>query len=439
MAAKETHLPQGVLRAVVISQMLFMAGHSLTSGGFLNYMFFQFAPSAFAVALLATLPDAAGMLGLASRWLSRYCGGRKRLWLISFLVARLTSLLIPAALIWREDVPFVSAQVFILICVGIWHMCQAVSFLAYLSWISALVKDNRWGHLFAAQGVAGLVVRLIIPTLIALWRENIIKKTSPEWEVVSYAVIFVLGSGLCVLSMVPLLSLPEAEAPEDSENPQSIVPFGKRLWGVLRDTKYRRLLAHWWWLSLFQGLTQAILWKYRINVLNISLPTFLMMDAGMFLLQIPMSVWAGRLCDRGRLWPAYVWSVVGVSFSMLFYVAATKETWWLLVIGHLLFGFFGMVNVCLNTASLRLAPGDDNLMQISVLRQVGSAVAAASGLLAGWWLDRFLQSNEGVGLGAGCRILMVLSWAGRLLAVMWLLPFLWRGDHAGETESAGES
>ncbi|MEZ5943978.1 MAG: MFS transporter [Planctomycetaceae bacterium] len=440
MAERETIQPEGVLSAVVVSQMLFMAGHSLTSttSGFLTYSFFEFAPSAFAAALLLTLPDAAGMFGLATRWLSQYCGGRKRVWMTSFLAARVASFLIPIALVWREQVPLVSAQTFILICVGVWHMCQAVSFLAYLSWISVLVKDNRWGRLFAAYSVASLVVRFVLPTVIALWREHSLQDASPVWKMGSYAVVFALGGLLCLASMIPLLRLPDA-IPEETHKPSGSSPSTvNRMWSVLKDSKYRRLLAHWWWLSLFQGLTQAILWKYRINVLNISLPTFLMMDAGMFLLQIPMSIWAGQLCDRGRLWPAYAWSVAGVSFSMLFYIAATKETWWLLVVGHLLFGFFGMINVCLDTASLRLAPRDDNLMHISLLRQVGSVLAAASGLFAGWWLDRFLAANQGVGLGTGCRILMVLSWAGRILAVIWLLPFLWTVDRTGETESAGE-
>lgn len=407
-----------------------MAGHALTStsGGFLTYFFYEFAPSAFAVALLMTLPDVAGLAGMLTRKLSEVCGGRKRVWLGASLLARVASALVPLSLFWHHGPLETYPQLFILVCVGIWHVFQAVSFLAYLSWIAALLPDSRWGHFNASRTVAGVVVTLILPTAVACWREYAIQGASPEWRLGTYSLVFIAGTLLSLLSILPLLWLPDPDANTTTapvaSHARSIPRVG--LLDVLRDAQFRCLLAQWWWLSLFQGLTQAVLWKFRISVLQISLPIYLVMNSVMLLLQIPLGIWMGKLCDGNRHWLPYVISIVVLSFSMLLYAAATPATWWLVFIAHGLFGLFGLINVGLDTASLKLAPQHDNLMHLAVFRQAGSLLAGIAGLLGGLWLDHFVSqgATKAAGLDVGCRVLLIVSWIGRLTAAAWLLPYL---------------
>ena len=418
-----------VVQRVVISQLLFIAGHSLTStsSGFLTYFFYEFAPSTVAIAILMTLPDVAGLLGMATRYLTAWCGGRKRLWLVSSLLARAVAAIIPLSLFWTGGTLRYAPQAFVLVCVGVWHVLQTFAFLAYLSWIADLVPGKRWGHLFASRNVAGVLVTLVLPTIVALWREYLVKDWSPDAKMISYAAVFTVGGVLSLASLLPLLTLPEIAQVPPADKSFSFHGWAGVL-GVLVDRNYRYLLLHWWWLSLFQGLTQAVLWKFRISILHISLPVYLLMNALMLLLQIPMSFFGGWLCDRGRQWEACIASVAIVSFAMLPMLFAEAQSWWLLIMTHALFGVFGMVNVCLDTTSLRLAPPRDNVLHLSVLRQIGSVIAGVAGLLGGYWLDRFVASasSPDSGLDAGCRWLILISWIGRFLAAAWLLPLLMR-------------
>ena len=84
-----------VTRAVVWNQVLFTAGNSLVSGGFLLFFAREFGAAGVWIALLAVLPESAGALGLATRWIARRCGGRRAVWLACSMGARLVSLGIP--------------------------------------------------------------------------------------------------------------------------------------------------------------------------------------------------------------------------------------------------------------------------------------------------------------------------------------------------------
>lgn len=412
-----------VTRAVVYSQMLFVAGHSLTTGGFLSYFFEEFGPSAFALALLQILPDASEASGLTARWINRRAGGHKKTWAITFLLARLSALLIPFSLFWEFTSLHTQPQIYILSCVVLWHVFQGIAFVTYLSWLSELVPEVGWGRFFARRNIAELMIRLVVPIGIALLRRKVLDASPHDLEVISYAVIFTLGSGLCLTSMLPLLRLPDSVPP--SRNDSAVAT--SLLSSLMSSRAFLLLLAHGWWLSLFQGLTQAVLFKFRVRVLGISLETFLLLNALMYALQIPLSLWAGRLCDRGRDWDAYLWSLLVVSAAMLVYLSATASTWWLLFLAHALFGVFGMVNVCNFTIALKLAPEKDNLMHLALFRQIGGLLAGIAGLVGGLWLDDLIQnaSNPADGLDWGCRLLMLISWLGRVTAVLWLLPLAW--------------
>lgn len=427
-----------ILAAVMWGQLLFMAGHSLTSpsGGFLTYFFYEFGPSALAVALLKTLPDVAGLAGLAASPLARWIGSRKHLWLGGLLAARCISLLIPLNNGWQGEPgselrpPAIGGVSGFLIVLTVWHLLQAVAFMAYLSWLGSLLPDQRWGRLFARRQLGGLLVLLIVPLGAAQLKDQVLNPLSPMAELWGYTLVHWTGNALCLLSMIPLLRLPADAAPRVLEVPggSCLLRGFRRMQRVWGDRSYRLLLLHGWWLAFFQGLTQAVLWQFRVKVLHISLSTYLLLDASMVLLQIPFGIWGGRLCDSGREWSAYFWGVLAVSSALLFYLAATPQTWWLLFVAHAVFGVFGLVNVCVDTVGLKLAPRQDNLLHLATFRQGGSLLAGLAGLLGGYWLDRL--TADGLwglqGVEAGSRLLMMVSWMGRLTAACWLLPLWWQ-------------
>src|SRR5690606_28631858 len=83
---------------------------------------------------------------------------------------------------------------------------------------------------------------------------------------------------------------------------------------VSRSLKF--LLAARWWLAFFQGLTQAVLFKYAFDHLKISLTTYIIFTSLMIFLQMPMAWWAGRRCDAFREKSTLFWGMLVVSFAM---------------------------------------------------------------------------------------------------------------------------
>ena len=226
-APAEQQSERQILAAVMWGQLLFMAGHSLTSpsGGFLTYFFYEFGPSALAVALLKTLPDVAGLAGLAASPLARWIGSRKYLWLGGLLAARLVSLLIPLNHAFPTGpgselpLPGIDSVNGFLIVLTVWHLLQAVAFLAYLSWLGSLIPDQRWGKLFARRQLGGLLVLLIVPLCAAYLKDQVLKPLSPAAELWGYTLVHWGGNALCLLSMLPLLRLPADAAPALPESP----------------------------------------------------------------------------------------------------------------------------------------------------------------------------------------------------------------------------
>lgn len=86
-----------IARRVVWSQMLWMAGYSLTTGPFLSYFGQDLGAKGRGTALLLIVPELAGVLGLCTRGVIRRFRGRKRVWVTFALLARAFSLGIPLA------------------------------------------------------------------------------------------------------------------------------------------------------------------------------------------------------------------------------------------------------------------------------------------------------------------------------------------------------
>src|SRR5690606_3073129 len=135
----------------------------------------------------------------------------------------------------------------------------------------------------------------------------------PEQKLISYAVIFVLGNLLAVLAIVPMLRLQDPKTVENSNQERSSrLPTWLVIRSALSHSSFRWILLHGWWLSFAQGLTQTAFVKYSIGVLHISVEWYYVMSGTMYLLQLPLTMLAGRLSDRGWDKPVLFGSVTAV-------------------------------------------------------------------------------------------------------------------------------
>ncbi len=419
-AADDQTVPQNaqVIPRVVANQMLFQAGNSLTTGSFFNYFVSGFHPSAFWLAVLMILPETCqSMSALVARFCS-WMGYKKQVWVIGLTIGRLASMMIPLALLFpTTQGQQTTALIYILCCTVIWYLAQGISYVSYYSWLSDLAPRSRWGKLFSRRQIASLLVGVFMPLGTLALRNQFLKTLPDEAERWSYAVIFTLGGLLVLASTGPLLSLPEIPSTAAQRKPiQWIAALtGNRSFGYL--------LASRWTAAFFQGLTQAVLFKYAYDVLKIPLQTYLSLISLMLLLQIPVSWWAGKLSDSNRDREGMFLGLLLVSLSMPCWLASSAEHWWWLIVAYSLWSAFALVNVCGVNMCLKLAPRGNNLGHFALYEQISGLIAGLAGLLGGWGLDQLLSyaTTAGAPKTSAFLTLMTISTCGRILAPFWLL------------------
>jgi len=406
---------------VVLGQMLFTAGHALSSGGFLYYFANEFRPSAALFALLQVMPEIAETAGLFVRPLIRQVRSRKRVWMACLVLGRVAALGIPAMAFPELQPRGVNPFWIIIGCVGMWYACQGLSYIAYISWLSDLAPEQRWGRFFAARQIGMLAVTLVATNAVALARDRWLwglPEDSRDW---SFVAIFVTGNALALASILPLLSLPDVAA----RTAASVLPTWTMLRTALADRSYRFFVAQGWWLACAQGLSQTALYKYQVDVLHLPISTYYAMTSLMLGLQLPLSFVAGRLSDHYGDRRPLLLTLLAISPALLFWIAATPETWWLLFAAYGLWGLFGIVNLCQQNLALRLAPASDNTLQFALFRQIGGLLAGLAGLGGGLWLDALLSESTTVSLGDSrlgpFQIVFAVSLLGRVTAPLWLL------------------
>ncbi|MCA9075746.1 MAG: MFS transporter [Planctomycetaceae bacterium] len=412
-----------VTRAVVISQLLFSAGNVLTTGGFLYYYANAFGPSAFQFSLLLILPELAETAGLFARPVAARVGSRKRTWLACLLMGRMFALGVPLmslpVITTGVEWPFES----IIGWVAFWYVLQGIAYACFISWLTDLAPQTNWGRLFARRKLAMLAIMIVVPVVAGQLRSRWANTLPENEKLVTYVSIFLIGNGLVMASVLPLLKLPDVT----SDSPELI---SRSAWQAFRDSfvdpSLRWMLLHGWWLSFAQGLTQSALFRYQVNVLHIPVETYYALNGLMLLIQMPLTTLAGRLSDRGFDKPTLFWGVTAVSGAMLFWLIATPDRWWLLAGAYVVWGLFGFVNICGRNLLLKLSPLSDNTMQVALFRQVGGLFAAFAGLLGGIWLDRMTGSNTSLVLAgfvlSPFQIIFLTSFLGRLTAGLWVLP-----------------
>ncbi len=418
---------QRVTRAVVWNQGLWTAGYSLTTGGFLLYFGYELGATGFLIALLLATPETVGIAGLLARWMIQRMGSRKRVWFMFSLLARLVSLGIPL-LAFPAYRPAGISPLWIMVgCLAAYQSLQAVAYLAYLSWMTDLVPEHHWGRFFAKRNIAKLVVLLVVPVVGGYmrdaWKEWLREGSMPpETALLAYVAAFVIGVVVLLISMIPLLRLPDV-----SVRSATVSVSDWRLIGdAWRNRSLRFLLVHNWWLAFANGLTQAAFFTYQRGPLDISLGTFYLLIGVMRVVKIPVSALAGFLCDRfGNKAPLF-WSLVVAGSALAFWLLATPERWWWLFAAYLLWGGFAAANISGRNLALKLSPRSDNATQLALFRQVAGLLAGVSGLLGGLWLDSLRESQFLIAWDnyrfESYQLLFLVSWIGRMTAVLWILP-----------------
>ncbi len=413
---ERTYSVATVTRAVVLSQALFTAGNSLTTGGFFNYFVNDLHPGAFLFALVQIAPENSEAMSFFSRWLIVRFYNRKLVWIYGLLLARVVALLIPLAILYPHKSWTGVPMIYILTCTVVWYVCQGAAYLSLISWLSDLVPEQNWGKFFAQRRMAHLAILIIVPISAGMLRKHYLNGFSSSAEHWIYAIIFIVGGLLAIASIIPMLRLPHVSWR------QQATARNVSLFKILAENhNLHFLLASRWWLAFFQGFSQIVLLQFSMNVLKVPLETYYIFSALMYLTQILFSWQAGRLSDRSQDRNGLAFGMVLVSLGMLFLFFATTDNHWILAGTYLMWGAFGMVNLCGENLCLKLTPPGDNSAQFSLYHQTSGLIAGGAGLLGGWWLDRLLTSVNPEAPQMPFYVLISIGFLGRITAPLWLI------------------
>lgn len=407
---------------VLMNSLLWTAGNGLTTGGFLNYFAIELGASASLLGLIAATPETFGISGLASRTLFRWGHRRKTLFLVTSLLARAVTLLIPLLVLPYFSEISLPRTWLLWGSLAVAAIFQGIASVAYHTWLADAVPSEDWGRLFAWRNIGTVTVQLIVPFAGSMLRDYWRHHLPQEAALVTYSVVFLVGIFLQVVSLIPLLSLPEISPRVDTHRPDwSWV--GK----LLRDRSTRGLLLHAWCLAAANGVTQAVFFKYQFNVLHLSLTKYYLLTNLMYLVQIGTSWWAGRTAASRGHRPALLWGTWLASGALPFWCLATADTWWWLFLAFFCWGAFGAVNVAGPNLMLSYAPQGDSAMHLALFRQLSGLIAGLTGILGGLWLDHLLSTNftwsptDSVSL-SGFHVIFLVSWVGRMLAAACVIP-----------------
>ncbi len=413
--------PVEVGTRLAATQTIFTAGHALTTGGFFNYFVSSYRPSATWLAVLQAAPEFFETAGLFARPIVMRLMSRKTLWIAGLVLGRLAALGIPLVAILGQGRSATEVLSWIFVAVAAWYALQGLSYIAFLSWLSDLAPERTWGRVFASRQLVYVVVTWVMSTLggqAVRWQKA---NLPPDQQFWFYVVAFSVGGVVAMFSVLPMASLPPLPTQAVFDRQTFLAP----LRAAFSDRDFRCLLLWVTHMALAQGLTQAVLTKYQIEVLKIPLDGYLRMTAVMLSIQVVLSVVAGvlsdRLGDRNLLFGTHLL----LSAAMIFPLLATPGRPQWQFGAYIVWGLFGIVNVVMYTLAWRLAPRSDNTSFLGLFRPLAGLTAALAGIAGGVWLDQLLQdgwSAEMLGRSwTGFHLLFAVSLAGRATAPFWLL------------------
>ena len=412
-----------VLRAILINSALWTAGHVLTSGGFVSYFGYELQIGTFAITILLSIPELAGLWGLAARPLIRWAGHPQQVWFWSGIAARVVLCALPGFALLPGSVRGAQAAWLVIGTLGFAQALQGISTVAYLSWTSQLVAPVEWSQLLVRRNITNLMVLLVVPVVAGLASDSWKRAVKQEvWSAASllwcYVVVFSVGICLQLWSMLWLWKLPR-QPPQQADLTPSTSASGR--WReTLWNRRFRWLLCFAWLHALFAGLTQSAFFLYRLQVLQIGLGTYYLLENVMRISQIAGS----GLCEKStRTWTAKSCLVIGwsmVTASMLVWFWASREQWYWICLVYLLWGGWAGINVCGPEILLRTTPAHDNATAWAFYDRGAGWLAGISGLLGGWWLASLQESHAQWHWGSWTwgpfEMLFAAGFAGRLAA-----------------------
>lgn len=416
---------------------------TLTGGTFLVAFALLLGANNFQIGLLASLPTFTNIFQLTSVWLIRRYNNRRAVSVICSILARIPLIIIGILpLVFPGDAP-VNLLLFFLF---FFYLFGSIAGPSWNAWMKDLVPGEMLGVYFSKRGRYAQILNVIMSIMLAVIVDYI-RKNFPDYELSTYAVMFILAGVVGLAGAWLLATVPEPMSYLGKEN--ILRMFVK----PLRDLNFRRLLV-------FNSA-----WLFAVNMATPFFTVFMLKTLGLTLMYIiPLTILSqlssiltiglwGVFADRysnktiiAICAPVYLLCVIAWCFVGIYSNLISNLV--LLAIIHMLSGASNAgINLALTNIGLKLAPAKEAIIYLSVKNIITAVFSSLAPMIGGYLADyytlrqlRVIAEWTGPKLQKSFRLLLLHEWnflflIGAVLIVI-AIQLLPRVQEAGEVNKS---
>jgi MFS family permease len=376
---------QSGLKLVVKDGLTAEAMSTLTGGAFLVAMALHMGASNIQIGLLAALPTIANIFQLVAIWLVQRYNNRRAISVICSFFARFPLLIIGV-------LPFLftaGTSLKVLIFLLFFHyFFGAIVGASWNSWMKDLVPEKMLGTYFSQRTRLIQIMNVTLSLMVALSLDYV-KSHYPQYEIMAYSVMFLIGGALGMLGVYLLAKTPEPKS--HLENGNILKLIGK----PLKDKNFRRLLVFnsFWAFSL--NLATPFFSVYLMKTINLPLSYIIGLGIiGQISSILFIKVW-GRYSDKfsnktiiSICAPLYIGCILAWTFTAMPTVHALTMP--LLIIIHIVSGVATAgINLAISNIGIKLAPKDEAIVYIAARNMITAMIPAIAPILGGFMADFF--------------------------------------------------
>jgi MFS family permease len=357
---------------------------TFTSGAFLVAIALFFGASNFQIGLLAALPTFTNVFQLLSIWLVQKYNNRKAISVIGNFFARLPLVLIGVLPFLFTKETSLKVLIFLLF---FHYLFGSIAGASWNSWMKDLIPERVLGSYFSHRSRLTQIFNVTLSLLLALGLDYI-KVNYPDYEMVAYSYMFLMGGLMGLSGVYALYKTPEPKSFLPKENLASL--FSR----PLKEKNFRKLLVFnsLWLFSV--NLATPFFSVYMLRALGLPLSyiigfTVISQISSIFFIRM-WGAYADKYSNKTIIIvcaPLFITSLIGWSLITLL-----SGTWVLVALFflHLLSGLSNAgINLALTNIGLKLAHAKESIVYIAAKNMITAFFSAAAPLVGGLLADFF--------------------------------------------------
>jgi MFS family permease len=342
----------------------------------------------FQIGLLAALPTFTNSFQLLSIWLVRKYNNRRAIAVICGILARIPLLMIGSLPFFFSSTT-VEVVIFFLF---FYYFFGSIAGPSWNSWMKDLVPEKSLGAYFSLRSRLTQILNVVLSIALA-FALDYIKQHYPQYELYTYATMFVVGG---TTGIIGSLILSKASEPTGIPLKDNIFKLIKR---PLKDANFRRLLVFnsAWVFAL--NIATPFFTVYLLKSLGVALSVIIVLGIISQVASIlTIRLW-GTFADRysnktiiGISAPLYIgcfiaWCFVGI------YTHITAN----IILLVLIYIFTGIstagINLAITNIGLKLAPKEDAIVYLSAKNIINACFSSVAPLVGGYLADFFTNRH----------------------------------------------